>query len=160
MIPDHNMNFRHASHCLCLKESWHHNCFVSRAKCFLTRHKCGNTVFWDVTLCSLVEVYQYFGGIYSIYLQDRRISLTSRALLGVLFSPEVRCRMSISKNAKMFLCLLKHYAMKTYVGVAVWIHVFLTIDIRWRWMVSVTPWPLWRRGKIQWYPLDRKLDGP
>jgi hypothetical protein len=29
-----------------------------------------NTVFWDVTPCSPVEVHQRFGGIYCLHLQD------------------------------------------------------------------------------------------
>jgi hypothetical protein len=46
-------------------------------------------------------------------------------------------------KVKSSLCLTKHYAMETYGGVVVWIHVFLT------------PALVYSRG-----PLDRKLDGP
>jgi hypothetical protein len=33
-----------------------------------------NAVFWDVTPCSLVEVYRYFGRIFCMHLYGRRIS--------------------------------------------------------------------------------------
>jgi hypothetical protein len=34
-----------------------------------------STVFWDVTLCSMVEVYLHFGGTYFFQLQGRRLSV-------------------------------------------------------------------------------------
>jgi len=51
--------------------------------------------------------------------------------------------------------------MKTYWGVKVQLYAFLTsaLDI-WRWVVSFTPRPLYRRGKSPRYPLDRRLGGP
>jgi hypothetical protein len=35
------------------------------------------TVFWDVTLRRLVEIYRYFGGTYCLRFQDLRVNLTS-----------------------------------------------------------------------------------
>jgi len=32
--------------------------------------------------------------------------------------------------------------------------------IRWRLVVSFTPWPLYPQGKSLWYPLDRRLAVP
>jgi hypothetical protein len=32
-------------------------------------------------------------------------------------------------NVKLSLCLIKHYAMKAYGGVDIWIHIFLTLAI-------------------------------
>jgi hypothetical protein len=31
---------------------------------------------------------------------------------------------------------------------------------RWRWVVSLTPRPLYLQGKNPWYPFDRRLGGP
>jgi hypothetical protein len=64
------------------------------------------------------------------------------------------------KKVKLFLCLTKHHAMKTYWGVEVYLHAFFELDTRWRCMVSCTPWPLYPQGKSPWYPLYRRLDGP
>jgi len=36
-------------------------------------------------------------------------------------------------------------------------HSFLDLGTRWRWVVSVTPRPLYLPGKSLWYPLDRRL---
>jgi hypothetical protein len=45
-----------------------------------------HTNFWDVTPCSLVELYERFGGTYCLRLQNRRVN--SLCLLGLLFGPE------------------------------------------------------------------------
>jgi hypothetical protein len=47
----------------------------------------------------------------------------------------------------MFLCLMNY---------ALWYKETL----RWRWVVSVTSWPIYPRGKNHRYPLDRRLGGP
>jgi hypothetical protein len=39
------------------------------------------TVFWNVLLCSLVEVYRCFGGMYYLHLQGRRVKDGSSAFL-------------------------------------------------------------------------------
>jgi hypothetical protein len=36
----------------------------------------------------------------------------------------------------------------------------INLGTRWRWVVSLTPLPLYPRGKSSWYPLDRRLGGP
>jgi hypothetical protein len=36
----------------------------------------------------------------------------------------------------------------------------LDFGIRWRWVVSFTPRPLYRQVKSPWYPLNRSLGGP
>jgi hypothetical protein len=53
--------------------------------------------------------------------------------------------------------LIKHYLMKTYEGVDVEIHIFLTSALVWRCMVSFTPRSLYSQGKSPRYPLDRRL---
>jgi hypothetical protein len=36
----------------------------------------------------------------------------------------------------------------------------LDLGTRWRWVVSLTPRPLYSQGKSPWYPLDRRLGDP
>jgi len=36
----------------------------------------------------------------------------------------------------------------------------LNLNIRWKWVVSFTHWPLYPCGKSTQYPLNRRLDGP
>jgi len=38
--------------------------------------------------------------------------------------------------------------------------IILNLDIRWRWVVSFTPRPLYPWGTISRYPFDRRLGGP
>jgi hypothetical protein len=38
--------------------------------------------------------------------------------------------------------------------------LILDPGIRWMWVVSFTPRPLYPHGKSPWYPLDRRLGGP
>jgi hypothetical protein len=72
--------------------------------------------------------------------------------------------------AKFALCLIKYYAMKTHPvfnrrheetwvsgGIAPRI---LNLRTKWRWVVSLTPRPLYSREKSYRYPLDRRLGGP
>jgi hypothetical protein len=59
-----------------------------------------------------------------------------------------------SSDNKVALCLTKHHAMKTYVGVDVLIHVFLTLALVGG-VLRFTTRPLYPR-----YPLDRRLGGP
>jgi hypothetical protein len=47
-----------------------------------------STVFWDTGLCSLVEVYKYFGGTHCLYFQGRRITYSACCLVDLLFNPE------------------------------------------------------------------------
>jgi hypothetical protein len=57
-------------------------------------------------------------------------------------------------------CLIKHHAMKVYLrsrGIAP--HI-LKLGTRWRWVVSITPRPLYSQGKSLWYPVDRRLGRP
>jgi hypothetical protein len=56
--------------------------------------------------------------------------------------------------------LTKHHTMKAYWGVEIQLHAFLDLGIRWRLVVSFTPWPLYPQGKSLLYPLDRRLGGP
>jgi hypothetical protein len=58
-------------------------------------------------------------------------------------------------KVKVSLCLTKHYAVKTYGGVGIWMHIF---GISWP-VVSFAPRPLYLRGKCPWCTLDR-LDEP
>jgi hypothetical protein len=49
--------------------------------------------------------------------------------------------------------------MKAYWGMQVELHLFFYFGIRWRWVVSFTPRPLYPQEK-NYYPLDRRLGGP
>jgi hypothetical protein len=66
----------------------------------------------------------------------------------------------IKVKVKLSLYLTKHHAMKTYWGSGGIAQHLLDFSIRWRWVVSFTPWPLYPQGKSPWYPLDRRLGGP
>jgi hypothetical protein len=59
---------------------------------------------------------------------------------------------------KLTLCLIKHYAMKTYGKVEVKLHHF-DLGTRWRRVVRFTPRPLYARGRWALYSLDRRLSG-
>jgi hypothetical protein len=50
--------------------------------------------------------------------------------------------------------------MKAYWGVEVQLHLFFDLGTRWRWVVSVTPRPLYPQGKGPWYPLEWRLGEP
>jgi hypothetical protein len=53
------------------------------------------TVFWDVTLYSLVEVYQHFRGKWYLHLQGQRANAESLyLLLGFLFNPLMEAELS------------------------------------------------------------------
>jgi hypothetical protein len=43
-----------------------------------------------------------------------------------------------------------------------WMYICIILDLgtRWRWVVSITPRPLYLQGKCPRYPLDRILGGP
>jgi hypothetical protein len=49
--------------------------------------------------------------------------------------------------------------MKTYLGSGGIAPRILNLDTRWRWVVSIVPWPLHPRRETL-YPLDRRLGGP
>jgi hypothetical protein len=38
--------------------------------------------------------------------------------------------------------------------------LILDLGTRWRWVVSLTPRPLYPQRESPWYPLDRRLGGP
>jgi hypothetical protein len=50
--------------------------------------------------------------------------------------------------------------MKAYWGSGFIASRIIDLGIRWRWVVSFTPRPLYPQGKSSWYPLDTKLGGP
>jgi len=56
--------------------------------------------------------------------------------------------------------LIKHQAIKTYWESGDIGQRTLDLGTRWRWVVSFTPWPPYRRGKSPRYPFDRRLGGP
>jgi hypothetical protein len=51
-------------------------------------------------------------------------------------------------------------AMKACWGSGGIAHRSLDLGIRWRWVVSFTPRPLYPQGKSHWYPLNGRLGGP
>jgi hypothetical protein len=61
-----------------------------------------------------------------------------------------------TQQASVEAVKLKHYAMKTYRGERC-SSTFLDLGTRWRWVVSLTPLPLYLRGESPRYPLDRRL---
>jgi hypothetical protein len=63
-------------------------------------------------------------------------------------------------KVKLFLCLTKHHAMKTYWGSGGIVPRILDLGTRWRWVVSFTTLLLYLQGKSPWYALDRRLGGP
>jgi hypothetical protein len=64
------------------------------------------------------------------------------------------------KNMKLFLCLIKYYAIKTYAGLEVSLHVFLNIGIKQRQMISFTIWLLYSGGEYPRHKLNQMLVGP
>jgi hypothetical protein len=68
------------------------------------RSEVPKAVFWDVTSCSLVDLYQIFRGIYCLHLQDRRITWSCSPLLyllGLQFDLEI-------EGSTFFLVIGKH----------------------------------------------------
>jgi hypothetical protein len=53
-----------------------------------------------------------------------------------------------------------HCSMKTYWGNGYIDKLVLDLSTGRRWVISFTPWPLYHRGKIRRYPLDRRLGEP
>jgi hypothetical protein len=49
--------------------------------------------------------------------------------------------------------------MKTY-GECRYSSIIFYLSIRWRWVISFTPWPLYFLGKSPRYPLNKGLGGP
>jgi hypothetical protein len=77
------------------------------------------TVFWDVTLYSLVEVYQHFRGKYCLHLQGQRAKAESlcllvgflfnvmmEALLSAIMSVTTRLHSAISQKTVLFTCYI------------------------------------------------------
>jgi hypothetical protein len=70
-------------------------------------------------------------------------------------------RLCLSKvKVKLSLCLTKHHAMKTYWGVEVDLHVFLTLALGGGEWSALLPGRFTLREKSPWYPLDKRLGGP
>jgi hypothetical protein len=64
---------------------------------------------------------------------------------------------TIARKQTLPLCLIKHYAFKTYGGTAPGILNFGTM---WRWLVSFLPRSLYPRGKCPQYPFKRRIGDP
>jgi len=62
-------------------------------------------------------------------------------------------------KVKLSLCLTKHHDIKTYRGNGGIAPSIPDLGIRWGWVVSFTPRPLYPQGKRPQYPLDRRLGG-
>jgi hypothetical protein len=63
-------------------------------------------------------------------------------------------------KVKLFMCLTKHHAMKTYWGSGRTATHILNLGTIWRWVVSCMPLPLYPQGNRPQYPPDMRLDGP
>jgi hypothetical protein len=59
---------------------------------------------------------------------------------------------------KSFLCLIKHHVMKTYDGVAVYIHAFFTSKMETK-LNNSTLRTLYVQVKISRHPLDKRVVG-
>jgi hypothetical protein len=76
------------------------------------------------------------------------------------------------RKNKVSLCLTKYHTMKMYLLVNYTPHLediwrsrgiapcILNLSIRWRWVVSCMPWPLYSQGKSPQKPLDSRLGRP
>jgi len=71
----------------------------------------------------------------------------------------VRCYLLTLRQIKLSLCLTKHHAMKTYWGVEIQLHAFLTSALDGVSCQLHAPAPL-LTGKSPRCPLDRRLSGP
>jgi hypothetical protein len=60
---------------------------------------------------------------------------------------------------KRYHYLIKHHPMTTYWKDGGGIAPCINRGTRWRWAVSLTARPLYRRGKSPWYPMKRRLSG-
>jgi hypothetical protein len=63
-------------------------------------------------------------------------------------------------KVKLYLCLTKHHAMKTYWGSRGIASRVLNLGTRWMRVVSFTLRPFYPQWKSLWYPLDRGLGEP
>jgi hypothetical protein len=54
---------------------WKKSCFLRLIQGVETSWTLKSTIFWDITLCSLLSIYRRFGGTYRLHLQGRKISL-------------------------------------------------------------------------------------
>jgi hypothetical protein len=65
-------------------------------------------------------------------------------------------------KGKLPLCFLtEHHAMKVYWGAELLLHAFFVLGARWRWVVSITPRPLYPQGKSppvpRWAPEPARM---
>jgi hypothetical protein len=58
------------------------------------------------------------------------------------------------------LCLINETTPWRRMGEWRYSSTIIDLSIRWRWVFSFTPRPLYPRGKRPRYPLDRRLAGP
>jgi hypothetical protein len=65
------------------------------------------------------------------------------------------------KHYNMESCpIFKHYELKTFWGIGCIASYFLNFGTRWRWVVSLTPRPLYPSEKRPRYTLDKRLGAP
>jgi hypothetical protein len=68
--------------------------------------------------------------------------------------------LKVKVEIKLFLCLTKHYAIKTYGETGLIHSCSLDLGTSWRSVARFTARPLYSRGKSPRYLMDRRLDGP
>jgi hypothetical protein len=73
--------------------------------------------------------------------------------------PVIRVQEGKGKKGKVFP-VPKYHALKTYWGSGGIAPRILDLGIRWKWVVSFTPRPLYPRSKSPRHPLDLRLGGP
>jgi hypothetical protein len=74
-----------------------------------SQQKLWRIVFWNLIPCNLVEVYQYFGGMYCLHLQVWRVRKTSSNTTNIM--GRAHLRHPSTNRRKILKCVLKKQAM-------------------------------------------------
>jgi hypothetical protein len=83
-----------------------------------------------------------------------------RRFHGMGVSTQKTLPLLLKVKVMLSLCLTKQNAMKTYWGVEVHLHAFLTLTLDGGERPASRPGRFTPRERAPWYPLDRRLGGP
>jgi hypothetical protein len=67
---------------------------------------------------------------------------------------------NVKVKVRLHLVLTEHHTMEGYWGSGSIAPRIFYLGTRWRWVVSLTPRPLYLQGNSPWYPLERRLREP